>query len=158
MRGLSKALTARGAFKVYAGAAETDARVRFLEGNRLEPGGSTFARLRTSHPLVLAVGDRVVLREAGRRETVAGGLVLDLAPGKATRAPERLAARVAASPDELPALLIAERGAVAVDDVPRLVGREADPSIVIGTWAVDPARPRGVGACGHGDARRLPRA
>lgn len=139
VRGLAKALTARGAFKVYAGAAEADARVRFLEGSRLQPGSSAFARLRTSHPLVLAVGDHVVLREAGRRETVAGGPVLDLAPGKATRAPERLAARVAASPDELPALLVAERGAVAVDDVPRLVGGEAHPSIVIGTWAVDPA-------------------
>lgn len=139
VRGLAKALTARGAFKVYAGAAEADARVRFLEGNRLEPGSSAFARLRTSHPLVLAVGDRVVLREAGRRETVAGGIVLDLAPGKATGAPERLAARAAASPDELPALLVAERGAVAVDDVPRLVGGEAHSSIVIGTWAVDPA-------------------
>ena len=139
VRGLAKALTARGAFKVYAGAAEADARVRFLEGNRLQPGSSAFARLRTSRPLVLAVGDRVVLREAGRRETVAGGPVLDLAPGKATEAPERLAARVAASHDELPALLVAERGAVAVDDVPRLVGGVAHPSIVIGTWAVDPA-------------------
>ncbi|HJR97546.1 MAG TPA: selenocysteine-specific translation elongation factor, partial [Actinomycetota bacterium] len=83
VRGLANSLTARGAFKVYAGAAESDARVRFLDGTRLEPGGRIFARLRTAGPLVLAVGDRVVLREAGRRATVAGGPVLDIAPGKA---------------------------------------------------------------------------
>jgi selenocysteine-specific elongation factor len=138
VRGLAKALSARGAFKVYAGAAEADARVRFLDGNRLEPGDSVFARLRTSHPLVLAVGDHLVLRETGRRETVAGGLVLDLAPGKAAKAPARLTARAAASPDELPALLVAERGAVVFDDVPRLVGHAADPRTAIGAWAVDP--------------------
>ncbi len=139
VRGLTKALSARGAFKVYAGAAEADARVRFLDGNRLEPGDSVFARLRTSHPLVLAVGDHLVLREAGRRETVAGGLVLDVAPGKAAKAPARLTARTAASPDELPALLVTERGALVFDDVPRLVGHAADPATAIGAWAVDPS-------------------
>jgi selenocysteine-specific elongation factor len=141
VRGLERAFTPRGAFKVYAGAAETDARVRFLDGNRLEPGGRAFARLRTSRPLVLAVGDHIVLREAGRRETLGGGPVLDIAPGKGARAPERLVARMAAAPEELPGLLLGERGAVAVADVPRLVGAEADPACVIGAWAVDPALP-----------------
>ena len=140
VRGLTTALSARGAFKVHAGAAEADTRVRFLAGSRLEPGGSVFARLRTSHPLVLAVGDHLVLREAGRRATVAGGLVLDLAPGKAAKAPTRLAARTASSPDELPTLLVTERGAVPLDDVPRLVGHAADPAAAIGAWAVDPTR------------------
>ena len=157
VRGLTKALSARGAFKVYAGAAEADARVRFLAGNRLEPGGSVFARLRTSHPLVLAVGDHLVLREAGRRETVAGGLVLDLAPGKAAKAPARLAARTASSADELPTLLVTERGAVPLDDVPRLVGHAADPATAIGAWAVEPTLRERVGTGGHRDARRPPR-
>ena len=138
VRGVTKPLTSRGAFKAYAGAAEADARVRFLGRNRLEPGEASFARLRTSKPLVLAVGDRVVLRDAGRRETVAGGVVLDLAPGRARDAPERLAARAAASPDGLPALLLHERGAVAAAQVPRLVGIGADPATVEGGWAIDP--------------------
>ena len=118
VRGLAKPLTARGAFKVYAGAAEADALVRFLGATALEPGGRAFARVRTADPLVLAVGDRLVVREAGRRETVAGGLVLDIAPGKASRAPERLEARLAADPADLPALLVRERGAVPVSEVP----------------------------------------
>ncbi|MGH2539252.1 MAG: selenocysteine-specific translation elongation factor [Actinomycetota bacterium] len=138
VRGLTKPLTSRGAFKTYAGAAEADARVRFLGGNRLEPGAAAFARLRTSRPLALAVGDRVVLRDAGRRETVAGGVVVDLAPGKARDAPDRLAARAAAPPGALPALLLHERGAVAASEMPRLVGAEADPITVEGGWAVDP--------------------
>jgi selenocysteine-specific elongation factor len=137
VRGLAKPITPRGAFKVYAGAAEADARVRFLGGNRLEPGAASFARLRTSRPLVLAVGDRVVLRDAGRRETIAGGVVLDLAPGRARDAPARLAAR-AAVPGALPALLLRERGAVAAAQVPRLVGVGADPATVEGGWAIDP--------------------
>ena len=139
VRDLAKPVTSRGAFKVYAGAKEADARIRFLEGNRLEPESPAFARVRTSTPLVLAVGDRVVLREAGRRQTVAGGVVLDLAPSKAALAPARLAARLAASPRDLPALLVQERGAVPVDDVPLLVGAAADPTSTVGRWAVAPA-------------------
>jgi len=138
VRGLAKSLTARGAFKVYAGAAESDARVRFLDGTRLEPGGRVFARLRTAGPLVLAVGDRIVLREAGRRATVAGGPVLDIAPGKAALAAPRLAARLAAQREELATLLVRERGAIAAADVPRLVGTEAPRSAMVGAWAVDP--------------------
>ena len=139
VRGLTKDITARGAFKVYAGAAEADARVRFLGGNRLQPGGRAFARLHTARPLVLAVGDRIVVREAGRRETVAGGMVLDLAPGKATTAPPRLEARRGATPDELAGLLVGERGAIRADEVPLLVGAPAPADRVTGAWAVDPA-------------------
>ena len=137
VRGLSSSLSSRGAFKVYAGAAEADARVRFLSGPRLEPGGRVFARVRTARPLVLAVGDRFVLREAGRRQTVGGGVVLDLAPGRAISAPDRLAARAAAAPEELPRLLVQERGAVPAGDVWRLVGADPDPDAVIRGWAVN---------------------
>ena len=139
VRGLGKPLTSRGAFKVYAGAAEADARVRLLAANRLEPGASAFARLRMSRPLVLAIGERVVLREAGRRETVAGGLVLDLDPAAATGAPERLAARLACPQANLPAMLLRERGALIAAQIPRLVGAQADPATIIGAWAIDPA-------------------
>ena len=139
VRGLTKPLTTRGAFKVYAGAAEADASLRLLSANRLEPGATTFARLRTSRPLVLAIGDRLVLREAGRRETVGGGLVLDLDPAAGADAPERLAARLAAAPANLPALLLRERGALPAAQMPRLVGTPADPTTIIGAWAIDPA-------------------
>jgi selenocysteine-specific elongation factor len=80
VRGLAHAITSRGAYKVYAGAAEADARLRLYGASKLEAGGEAFARIGSSRPLVLDVGDRFVLREAGRRETVGGGVVLDVAP------------------------------------------------------------------------------
>jgi selenocysteine-specific elongation factor len=44
--------------------------------------------------MALAAGDRFVLREAGRRATVAGGVVCDAAPPPRPRGPEQRAARV----------------------------------------------------------------
>ena len=126
----------RGAFKVYAGAAEVDAKIRFLD----EP----FARVQTAHPLVLDVFDRFVVRESGRRRTVGGGTVLDVAPPRAADERHRsfLARRSAAGREELPALLIEERGAVHAEDVMLLTGGEPpDPH---DGWCVAPAVRRAV--------------
>jgi selenocysteine-specific elongation factor len=79
VRGLEHAITRRGAFKVYAGATEADARLR-IYGSRAEPGREAFVRITTSRPLVLDVFDRYVLRESGRQETIGGGSVVDPAP------------------------------------------------------------------------------
>jgi selenocysteine-specific elongation factor len=76
----------RGAYKVYAGSGEHDVRLRVLDGE------GRYARLRLDAALPLAPGDRLVLRESGRQETVGGAEVLDVAPvGRARLAPERLA-------------------------------------------------------------------
>ena len=75
----------RGAYKAYVGSGEHDLRLRVLEGD----GG--YARLRLDVSLPLAPGDRLVLRETGRQETVGGAEILDVAPvGRARLAPERL--------------------------------------------------------------------
>ena len=138
VRGLSHAITVRGAFKLHAGADETDARLRLYGMASLEPGEETFVRIRTSHPLVLDVGDRFVIREAGRRETVAGGLVLDVAPPtKAGSDPiGRLTSRRSAARDELAGLLVAERGAVLGTEALILTGSRADGGVRIGEWLV----------------------
>jgi selenocysteine-specific elongation factor len=125
VRGLSHPLRARGAYKVYAGSAERDAALRWVGGDAEVSGREgAFARIRLSSPAVLQVGDRFVLRESGRRETVAGGIVLDVDPPRrpGPGAAERLGRREAASPDELPAIVVAERGAVAAADLPDLTG------------------------------------
>jgi len=63
VRDLDKSVTSRGAFKLYAGAAEVEARIRFIEPARLEPeGGRALVRIRTSEPLILDLFDRFVLR------------------------------------------------------------------------------------------------
>ena len=114
VRGLTHPVTSRGAFKLYAGAAEAEARIRIYGATALQPGAEAYVRIRMMRPLVLDVFDRFVLREAGRRETVAGGIVLDVAPPPRSGAqPEqRLAARAVATREGLVPLLVAERGAI----------------------------------------------
>ncbi len=127
VRGLPHPITARGAFKIYAGSAETDARLRIFGGTRLEAGQEAFVRITTARPLVLDVFDRFVLRESGRQETLGGGSVLDPAPPRrAGPAPhDRLARRAAAARDDLPAILADERGAVRASEASTLTGSSA---------------------------------
>jgi selenocysteine-specific elongation factor len=136
IRGLSHPVSARGAYKLYVGAAELDVRVRVLDATRIGAGEEGFVRVRTAEPVTLDVGDRYVLRETGRRETIGGGSVLDPAPpARGTGARQRLRARAAASRDELPALLVQERGAVRVEDARLLTGSDAAPRRA-GAWFV----------------------
>ena len=145
VRGLPHAVTPRGAFIVYAGATESEARLRLYDTTKLEPGHDVFARITTALPLVLDVGDRFVLREAGRGETVAGGVVLDVAPPiRAGAAVARLSARAAAPRDELPAALVAERGAVPAAEVAILTGSHAPGGVVVGDWLISEALRRAV--------------
>jgi selenocysteine-specific elongation factor len=127
VRGLPHPITTRGAFKIYVGAAETDARLRIFGGTRLEAGRERFVRITTTRPLVLDVFDRFVLRDSGRQETLGGGSVLDPAPPRrAGRAPQdRLARRAAAARDDLPTILADERGAVRASDALTLTGSSA---------------------------------
>ncbi|MGH2676460.1 MAG: selenocysteine-specific translation elongation factor, partial [Actinomycetota bacterium] len=80
VRSLGRPLTARGAYKLYAGSAERDASVRLYGTAELGADRTALARVRLTRPIVAEIGDRFVLREAGRRETVAGGVVLDPEP------------------------------------------------------------------------------
>lgn len=47
---------------------------------RLEPGMSAFVRIRTEEPLVLARGDRFLVRSYSPQDTIGGGVVLDPLP------------------------------------------------------------------------------
>jgi selenocysteine-specific elongation factor len=140
VRGLRHDVGARGAYKVYAGTAEVDAKIRVYGGGPIAPGEDAFVRIHTSSPLTLDVSDRFVVREAGRQETVAGGLVLDVdPPGRAGTAPgERLASRTRAGRDTLPTLLANERGAVRALDAVVLTGSTAPGGTVVGSWLVRP--------------------
>ncbi|MGZ8571856.1 MAG: selenocysteine-specific translation elongation factor [Actinomycetota bacterium] len=143
VRGLARALTTRGAFKLHVGAAEVDARLRLYGTTKLEAGDEAFARITSSAPVVLDVGDRFVLRETGREETVAGGVVLDAGPpAKAGPDPgARLGARASASRDDLPRLLVEERGAIDAADVFGLTGSRATGGTAVEGWLVaDPLR------------------
>jgi selenocysteine-specific elongation factor len=124
VRSLSHPLTARGAFKLYAGSSETDARLRLYGASELGPNGVAYARIRLARPIVVEIGDRFVVREAGRRETVAGGVVLDPEPPARSgpRPGDRLARREDARAGDLAALIVSERGALRAADLPILTG------------------------------------
>jgi selenocysteine-specific elongation factor len=126
-------LRARGAYLVYAGAAETSARLQPLDAAEVRPGGDALVRLHLERPLVLDVFEPVVLRDSGRDETVGGGLVLDPFPpgvvrGTAARVrrTEELEAREAAGPAGLLERVLAERGVVPLADLPRLAAIAPD--------------------------------
>jgi selenocysteine-specific elongation factor len=77
-------VTERGAFKVYIGSTEFNAELRFLQGAP-DPGETGLALLTLAEPAVLDWHDRFVLREAGRGETLGGGVVLEAHPQEIRR-------------------------------------------------------------------------
>ena len=126
-------LRGRGAYLVYAGAAESPARLQPLDAAEVRPGGDALVRLHLERPLVLDAFEPLVLRDSGRDETVGGGLVLDPFPpapvhGTAARVrrTEELEAREAAGLPGLLERVIAERGVVALTDLPRLAALAPD--------------------------------
>ena len=143
VRGLSHPLSPRGAFTLHAGAAERSARIRLYGASSVSEDG-VFARIRLSSPLVLDVHDRFVLRESGRRETVAGGVVLDPAPPQrpGATAADRLERREKAGRADIPALLLAERGVVRETELRSLTGFDEIPGAerVSGWWISERVR------------------
>lgn len=126
-------LRARGAYLLYAGAAETAARLQPLDAYEIRPGEDALVRLHLERPLVLDVSEPVVLRDSGRDETVGGGRVLDPFPrgevhgtaARVRRAEELEARESPLARDDRTGLLervLAERDSVPVADLPRLVG------------------------------------
>jgi selenocysteine-specific elongation factor len=124
---LGHEVSRRGAYAAYIGSGEHAVRLRVLGKEALQPGVAGLVRLHLPAPLPLLPGDRFVLRESGRSETVGGGEVLDVAPVlPASRA----------RPDKSVDRVVAERGWVEVDLLERLTGERRDPSV--GRWVVDP--------------------
>ena len=80
--GLRHDVTRRGAYLAYVGTGEQAVRLRLLGAARVAPGATGRVRIALDRALPLVAGDRYVLREAGRAETVGGGEVLDVAPGR----------------------------------------------------------------------------
>jgi selenocysteine-specific elongation factor len=64
--------------RVHAGTAEALGRLAVLEGGELMPGDSALVQLRLREPLVVAPGDRFILRDPPAAHTLGGGTVLAL--------------------------------------------------------------------------------
>ncbi len=117
----------RGAYAAYIGSGEHAVRLRVLGERPLSPASHGFVRLHLPTPLPLQPGDRFILRESGRSETVGGGEILDVDP---------VLPASEAQPDSSVERVVVERGWVEVDELERLTGRRAAPQV--GRWVVAP--------------------
>lgn len=122
-------LDRKGAYQAHIGSAVDRVEVTGLDDD--------VAILRLARALPVAVGDRFILRDTGRKLVVAGGRVLDPAPGKTTRSlVSSRAVDPDSSPDDIATTLLGLRG---IDSAGRLArhtagGRASGKSA--GGWAV----------------------
>ena len=128
LESLDHEVSRRGAYHAYLGSGEHAVALRVLGGQAILPGDTGNVRLHLPVAVPLLPGDRFVLRETGRQETVGGGEVLDVAP-------VRPAAR--ARPDRSVDRVVDERGFVDAALLERLTGERRAPTL--GRWVVSPA-------------------
>ncbi len=119
----------RGAYVAYIGSGEFPVRMRVLGSEGIDPGASGLVRLRTTTPLPLLPGDRFVLRESGRSETIGGGEILDVAPVLTANK---------AKPDRSVDRVIDERGWIDPDELELLTGERRAPTI--SRWIAAPGK------------------
>ena len=79
------ALRHSGEVKLYVGAAETMARARILGSDSIPPGSYGWAQLVLAEEIVVARGDRVILRRPSPGATIGGGTVMDAHPERQHR-------------------------------------------------------------------------
>lgn len=129
VRGNPRPLRTRGSYTLHVGTWSAPARLWQAAGG--DPGGP--ARLHLVAPSgPFALGERFVLRDAGRATIVAGGTILAADPSVVRRSPELLARRreatdaaAAVRPRRLAAAVLAEHGGSApVAEIMRATGHE----------------------------------
>jgi len=124
---LDHEVTRRGSYAAHLGSGEHHVRLRVLGAHALLPGERGFVRLHLPVALPLVLGDRFVLREDGRGETIGGGEVLDVAP---------VLPASKARPSRDLDRMVAERGWVDVADLEAMTGETRAPTL--GRWVVSP--------------------
>ena len=128
----------RGAYVAYVGSGEFTARLRVLGSEVIAPGGSGLVRLHLDTDLALLPGDRFILRESGRGETVGGGEVLDIHP---------VLQASKARPDRDVWRIVRERGWVSAAELELLTGEAQQATL--GAWVVTPEAVAGLTASVH---------
>jgi selenocysteine-specific elongation factor len=123
---LNHRVSRRGAHLAYIGSRELPIRMRVLGPDSIAPGESQAVRLHLPVEIPLGPGDRFVIRESGRDETIGGGEILDVAP---------ILPASRAQPDANPLRVLAEHGWVRTKEWALLTGVE--PPLTMGEWVVD---------------------
>ncbi|MEZ4712642.1 MAG: selenocysteine-specific translation elongation factor [Caldilineaceae bacterium] len=90
----------------FSGATEVPARVRLLGTEKLEPGQEGWLQLQLERPVIVAAGDRYILRQPSPSATLGGGVVLSPQPRRRWRrfdasVLERFKTLARGAPDEI---------------------------------------------------------
>jgi selenocysteine-specific elongation factor len=80
---------------LHTGTADVSCRVIALEDEQVAPGAEAWVQLYLEHPIAAANGDRFVLRVPSPPATVAGGVIVDVAPRRHVRHDSGLAESLA---------------------------------------------------------------
>ncbi|MGA0106979.1 MAG: selenocysteine-specific translation elongation factor [Ilumatobacteraceae bacterium] len=120
---LQHRVTRRGSYSVYIGSGEFAAKIRLIGTRELQANENGFVRIALQTPIPILPGDRYILRESGRQETIGGGEVLDIAP--TLRASK-------AKPDRSVDRVISERQWVTAKELELLTGEACQP--MVGDW------------------------
>lgn len=120
---LQHRVTRRGSYSVYIGSGEFAAKIRLIGTRELQANEKGFVRIAVQTPIPILPGDRYILRESGRQETIGGGEILDIAP--TLRASK-------ANPDRSVDRVISERQWVTAKELELLTGEACQP--MVGDW------------------------
>jgi len=71
--------------RFHIATAQVEARLILLDRNEIEPGQEAFVQFSFFEPTVVLPGDRYIMRGSYAIQTLAGGTVLDIAPGRHKR-------------------------------------------------------------------------
>ncbi len=130
----------RGAFHLHLGTASLPVQLRRL-------GSSAMFLVTSEDEMPVVAGDRIIVRDAGRRAVVGGGRVIDPNPPPRPR-PEAVAGIVEVldrSPDDLAQALLEARGIASASELSReTFGGTPSGAVGTGDLVVSPAYARGL--------------
>ena len=121
LESIEHAVSKRGSYMMYVGSREIKVVLHTIGSTSIQSGETGFIRVALPDMIPLAPGDRFILRESGRDETIGGGEVLDIQP---------VLRSSKAKPNKEILRLVAERGWVQLQQLHLLAGRNVDISEV----------------------------
>ena len=121
LESIEHAVSKRGSYMMYVGSREIKVVLHTIGSASIQNGETGFIRVALPDLLPLVPGDRFILRESGRDETIGGGEVFDIQPTLRSSK---------AKPNKDVLRLVAERGWVQLEQLRLLAGRNVDISEV----------------------------
>ena len=121
LESIEHAVSKRGSYMMYVGSREIKVVLHTIGSTSIQSGETGFIRVVLPDMIPLAPGDRFILRESGRDETIGGGEVLDIQP---------ILRSSKAKPNKEILRLVAERGWLQLQQLHLLAGRNVDISEV----------------------------